>query len=266
MLTLVKYCGRDCQTKHWAQHKKDYKSSFMKDDWQPQWIHERRKPSFISNETVLSQFGGKKHLWGNVPALDVVRLSTNEGANYKKDLRLLFAGMFPSRRINRKERATTKYMTASGDLRNMIKSVAALPQQYNSTIAAFINDKDFDIVARNLIILLIALVVLDKTEAAECMLHVWYSAFIRQKDADILTNQILPLIDDVNNKTASKPSATLLGKTWTFGSHTCRVELPKENWILLRSFLQNPKGFSAEEAQDIRTRVTLAPERRDYRE
>jgi len=31
-------------------------------------------------------------LWGNVPALDVLQLSKNEGPNYDQDLHLLFAG------------------------------------------------------------------------------------------------------------------------------------------------------------------------------
>jgi len=38
------------------------------------------------------QFGGKKYLWGNIPALDVVRLGSNEGDDYGGQLRLLFAG------------------------------------------------------------------------------------------------------------------------------------------------------------------------------
>jgi hypothetical protein len=35
----------------------------------------------------------KKYLWGNVPAYEVLQLSSNEGADYNKDLRILFAGM-----------------------------------------------------------------------------------------------------------------------------------------------------------------------------
>jgi hypothetical protein len=38
------------------------------------------------------QFGGKKFLWGNIPALDVLQLGSNEGDDYKKQLSLLFAG------------------------------------------------------------------------------------------------------------------------------------------------------------------------------
>jgi hypothetical protein len=38
------------------------------------------------------QFGGKKFLWGNIPALDVLQLGSNEGDDYGGQLRLLFAG------------------------------------------------------------------------------------------------------------------------------------------------------------------------------
>jgi hypothetical protein len=34
-----------------------------------------------------------KYLWGNVPALDVLRLAENEGDSYAGDLRILFAGV-----------------------------------------------------------------------------------------------------------------------------------------------------------------------------
>jgi hypothetical protein len=42
---------------------------------------------------LVEQFGGKKYLWGNIPAFDVVRLESNEGSGYSGDLRLLFAGV-----------------------------------------------------------------------------------------------------------------------------------------------------------------------------
>ena len=35
--------------------------------------------------------GGRKYLWGNMPALDLLRLEENEGADTTEDLRLLFA-------------------------------------------------------------------------------------------------------------------------------------------------------------------------------
>jgi hypothetical protein len=48
---------------------------------------------------------------------------------------------------------------ASGDLRNIIKTVAHLPSSYNHSLKVTINDKDFNIMAHNLILLLVALVI-----------------------------------------------------------------------------------------------------------
>lgn len=46
---------------------------------------------------------------------------------------------------------------ASRDIRNVVKSVARLPVSYTEQCEIIANDKDFDIVARNFILLLIAL-------------------------------------------------------------------------------------------------------------
>ena len=40
----------------------------------------------------VEEFGGKKYLWGNMPAYDVLKLDNNEGLSYKGPLSLLFAG------------------------------------------------------------------------------------------------------------------------------------------------------------------------------
>ena len=88
-------------------------------------------------------------------------------------------------------------LAASGDLRNVLKTVVSIPQSYDRPITLVVNDMDMDVVARNLIILLIALVTEDEAEAAECMIHLWYSALVRPSDIDILTTRIRPLIEDV---------------------------------------------------------------------
>lgn len=51
-------------------------------------------PTFIGDsEHGQAVFGAKKFLWGNVPAIDVLQLGSNEGDGYGKPLNLLFAGM-----------------------------------------------------------------------------------------------------------------------------------------------------------------------------
>lgn len=56
---------------------------------------ENRDPIFIvDNDIWVQLFNDNKCLWGNVPAIDVLQLESNEGVDYGKQLNLLFAGKF----------------------------------------------------------------------------------------------------------------------------------------------------------------------------
>lgn len=89
---VLQYCGADCQKAHWPIHKVYCRSPLGKATWAPKWDLENRTPAFVRGGIGVT-FGGKKYLWGNVPALDVLRLETNEGDNYPGQLSLLFAGI-----------------------------------------------------------------------------------------------------------------------------------------------------------------------------
>lgn len=54
-------------------------------------MRERRAPLFVDGPPIMA-FGGKKYLWGNVPAIDILQLDRNEGSECTADLHLLFAG------------------------------------------------------------------------------------------------------------------------------------------------------------------------------
>ncbi|KAK4039008.1 hypothetical protein C8A01DRAFT_47462 [Parachaetomium inaequale] len=187
-----------------------------------------------------------KYLWGNVPALDILQLGSNEGEDYKGLLRLLFA--------------------ASGDLRNVAKTIAQIPSSYSGSLEVTMNDKDLDVVARNAIMLLVALLVDNIDEAVDCILHVWYSALIRKSDLDILQQRIRPLIESVCGKIKGKTPSSLLGKTWEFGQRSLRLVLEKSSWDRLLSFIDIPNDLTLERARQIRTAVTAAESRKDYRD
>ncbi|RMZ87204.1 hypothetical protein DV736_g5572, partial [Chaetothyriales sp. CBS 134916] len=182
-----------------------------------------------------------------MPALDVLALDRNEGCCYNHDLHVLFA--------------------ASGDIRNVLKTVACLPDEYQQSVSLILNDRDFDIVARNLIMLLAALKIdKDSDEDIETIIHVWYSAKLQSSHLNQLQSSIRPLFQEVCAKIQNKPNGTLLGKTWTFGSRSLRVTLSKEKWMLLPSFLKVPDGLSCSKADKIRRAITLAHERKDYQD
>lgn len=155
-----------------------------------------------------------------------MQLKDNEGLGYEKDVSLLFA--------------------ASGEMRNMVKTLAEVPEQLDGKISVVLNDKDFDVVAPNAILLLISLMAEDKNQAAECMTHIWYSAFVTEKQVDLLTKSIRPLIEDVNEKIKDKSSTSPHAKTFHFGTRSLRFVLKKSDWKALLVFLAPPKDLTAE--------------------
>lgn len=159
-----------------------------------------------------------------------------------------------------------RYNIASGDFRNVLKTIVRLPSSYNKPVEVTLNDLDLDVVARNAIMLLIAFVVGDMDEAVDCIIHVWYSAFIRKSHYNILTTNIRPLIEGVCNKIKNKAANCELGKTWVFAECSLRLVLVKAAWDRLLAFTEIPSGLTADKANEIRKAVTLAESRQDYRD
>ncbi|PQE03580.1 MYND finger family protein [Rutstroemia sp. NJR-2017a BVV2] len=258
-----KYCSNACQGAHWPIHKNDCKSPLMKTTWRPQYDIEKRTPAFIdqnstpeSSSTPSERYGMMKYLWGNVPAIDVVKYSKNEGLNIPEELHFLATSCSDTE-------AELTIFEASGDIRNIIKTLVSLPDTYNGRCEVVINDRDFDIVARNIILLLIALI-FDPIEAADMMLHVWYSAFITESTIENLHDRVLPLFEDVCSKIRSRPEDSIQSKTWTFGTQTLSLVLSKKSWDRLPSYLKVPDGLSKTKAQALMMKTTLAPSRKDY--
>lgn len=82
------------------------------------------------------------------------------------------------------------------------------------------NDREFDVVARNAILLLLALTSQDSEETytppdiAEALIHVWYSASIPARIFSLLQNRVKPLIVELCDRIADKPLNAVLAKTW----------------------------------------------------
>ena len=128
------------------------------------------------------------------------------------------------------------------------------------------NDCDLDVVGRNAIMFLIALVVDNIDEAADCIIHVWYSALIRKSDLHILQQRIRPLIESVCEKIKGKTPTSLLTKVWQFGQRSLRLVLEKSSWDSLLLLMDIPEGLTAERAHETRRAVTVAELRKDYRD
>jgi hypothetical protein len=138
------------------------------------------------------------------------------------------------------------------------------------------NDREFDVVARNTVLLLLALTAQDSTDIqrttilfdfAEALIHVWYSALIPSRILLHLQDRVKPMIADVCSRIANKPPNTILAKTWEISTgRSLRLALKKEDWLKLPEFLDIPDDMTLRDATQIRRAVTLAPERADYRD
>jgi len=141
--------------------------------------------------------------------------------------------------------------SASGDMRNAVKTIASIPDSFKGSIQATINDLEFDVVARNSLMLLVGLVDgISAEDAVDTILHVWYSAMLR-KDHLIKLDLVKPLIEDVVRKIASKPAQSMQRKTWTFDKGTLKLVLPKKRWSDLLTYFNCPKGLTTESAIKI---------------
>jgi hypothetical protein len=144
-----------------------------------------------------------------------------------------------------------------------VKTVATIPEPYTGECQVVINDKDIDIVARNIILFLVALH-FDPEEATAIMLHTWYSALVPKKIVDSLQVNIATLIKDVCGKIEHKNDDSLQAKTWKYGTRSLRVVLKKSQWNRLLLYFEVPVGLLTAQAQRIRVATTLAPERKDF--
>ena len=186
-----------------------------------------------------------QYLWGNMPAVNILNVEESEGVcDIHHDMNLLFA--------------------ASGDIRNVVKSIIeGLSDGYDGRCTLVINDINFMVVARNAILLFVALS-LEPEEAVTIMIHVWYSALLADFMISTLCHVALGRIVEVCEKIKGKPSTSLQAKTFSFGKRSLRLVLKKHQWDELKDYFNVPQGLTQEDAQAIRRRVMLAPERVDY--
>ena len=157
----------------------------------------------------------------------------------------------------------------------MVETLADLPDDFRNELQVTINDREFEVIARNAILLLFALNIEHTSgttsskqtwKTAESRIHLWYSASVTSDVLIQLQDKVKPLIDNVCNQIGQKSTEAMLGKTWTLEhGNTLRLVLSKENWLALQTFF-NPTSLTIEKADNIRTATTLAPERADYRD
>jgi hypothetical protein len=147
-----------------------------------------------------------------------------------------------------------------------VKTFAALPRSYEGKLTVTINDHDPHTLARNVIICLLAASDIDGEGVSECIVHLWYSALIRQTDLDLITTHVLPMVQAVCTSIKDKSDGSLHAKTWQLGKCSLRAVLTKGAWQLLLSCLTVRPELTLEKAQALRLAVTDSPRFQDDRD
>lgn len=143
-LITIEYCSKGCQTWHWPLHISACEHPMADENWVPQWFAKGRTPRYADGDLrheYFSSSNARKHLWGNISTIDIVKLENNEGVGYKQDLRLLFAGMFI--RSLWFKIPLKLAIVALGDLRNVVMSKSGLPKHYEGRCEVYMNELNY---------------------------------------------------------------------------------------------------------------------------
>ena len=108
------YCSVKCQRNHWTRHKSACQTTVER---VIKLVEEMKKFSERKerNAGMLATY-----YWGNEPAVDLINLSMNEGEEYCNPLALLLCGV--------------------GDPRNVLLTIASLPDVYKQQVTFVLND------------------------------------------------------------------------------------------------------------------------------
>ena len=105
---------------------------------------------------------------------------------------------------------------------------------------------------------------LPPLDAAELILHVWYSGRLSQSMLAALEKYVKEPVADIVAKIKERPSDVMQSKKWTYGAVEMTVCLFKPQWTTLLQILD--AKHEVQKTEQERRKVVLAPTRIDYRE
>lgn len=150
-----------------------------------------------------------------------------------------------------------------------------IPESFDGDVEMTVNDWEFDVIARNAVMLLFIFASLNDMSfgqashdsVVEALIHIWYSAFISSSLIASLKHRVGSLLHDSRTHTTEITRAGMIRKVWTFSrSKVLAITLPKDKWPLVAEYLEVPDGLTEQSAKEIRTAVVMSQERADYRD
>jgi hypothetical protein len=104
---------------------------------------------------------------------------------------------------------------ASGDLRNVVRTVNELPSDYSGELTVVLNDREPMIVLRNMLLLMILGIMTEEIgipQAADLALHFWGSTYIRAEDQIVHGKMIMRLVDIISQMPGQNLFSLRLGE------------------------------------------------------
>lgn len=145
---------------------------------------------------------------------------------------------------------------ASGDLRNVVRTVNALGSDFTGHLHILLNDTSTVTVSRNIVLLLILGAMPNEVVAADIALHFWYSVFLPEEYRLRILALLLLALQQHTDET--KPLSVDLGSR---AKLTCLVPREITDHLL---YTAGPT-LSTARARDECERVHAMPARRDAR-
>lgn len=121
-----------------------------------------------------------------------------------------------------------------------METVVGLPHDFKQGCKFIINDKHWNVVARNAITFLLAFV-FPNGEASELIVHFWYSASLSSRMWRGITEKVTPLISDIVKENKEKTDSAVLTKHWKFGTSSISLTIKTKEWEMLLEMI-NPKS------------------------
>jgi hypothetical protein len=136
---------------------------------------------------------------------------------------------------------------ASGDLRNLIKTINQLPNGLKGPLHIHINDQDWHVMSRNIILLILALQSEDPLTDAELAVHFWYSAFIPDWCYCAISERVFDQIQIYGPKLGTNLSGDEMKEpvnaAWSWDHSKLHAKVTKAQYMLLKALFTPLPGF-----------------------